>query len=129
MSKNITCKNINPAYPYLKYARQKRNEVKYDKNSIWYCSQLLNHYQMLGIGLPRYDYFLNEQTNLIQAQILLPGAKVYLGDPCMTHAQAAESAARKVYEVNSIRNVTNTTITLGYDFINDIYYLLGIKFI
>lgn len=79
-------------------ARQKRNELNDKKRSIWYCSQLLNYYQMLGMGLPRYDYFLNEQSNMIQAQILLPNAKVYLGDPCLTHAEAAESAARKVYE-------------------------------
>lgn len=87
----------------MQYARQKRNEAKDEKNSIWYCSHILNHYQILGMGLPRYDYFLNEQTNLIQAQILLPDAKVYLGDPCLTHAQAAESAAKKVYEVKFMR--------------------------
>ncbi|KAK2584112.1 hypothetical protein KPH14_006553 [Odynerus spinipes] len=79
------------------YARQKRDEIKDEKKSIWYCSQLLNHYQMLRVGLPRYDYFLNEQTNMIQAQILLPDGKVCLGDPCLTHAEAAESAARKIY--------------------------------
>ncbi|XP_047351100.1 5'-3' exoribonuclease 1 isoform X1 [Vespa velutina] len=94
------------------YARQKRNEVKDDKNSIWYCSHLLNHYQILGMGLPRYDYFLNEQTNLIQAQILLPDAKVYLGDPCLTHAQAAESAARKVYEELNLEKVQKPDMKL-----------------
>ncbi|KAF7403530.1 hypothetical protein HZH68_006324 [Vespula germanica] len=94
------------------YARQKRNEAKDEKNSIWYCSHLLNHYQILGMGLPRYDYFLNEQTNLIQAQILLPDAKVYLGDPCLTHAQAAESAARRVYEELNLDKVQKPDMKL-----------------
>ncbi|KAF7400707.1 hypothetical protein HZH66_005891 [Vespula vulgaris] len=94
------------------YARQKRNEAKDEKNSIWYCSHLLNHYQILGMGLPRYDYFLNEQTNLIQAQILLPDAKVYLGDPCLTHAQAAESAAKKVYEELNLDKVQKPDMKL-----------------
>ncbi|XP_043669186.1 5'-3' exoribonuclease 1 isoform X2 [Vespula pensylvanica] len=94
------------------YARQKRNEAKDEKNSIWYCSHLLNHYQILGMGLPRYDYFLNEQTNLIQAQILLPDAKVYLGDPCLTHAQAAENAARKVYEELNLDKVQKPDMKL-----------------
>ncbi|KAI4476699.1 hypothetical protein M0802_014829, partial [Mischocyttarus mexicanus] len=57
------------------YARQQRKEIKDNKNSTWYYSLILNHYQMLGLSVPRYNYFLYEQTNMIQAQIILPDAK------------------------------------------------------
>ena len=41
-----------------------------DKAPTWYCSQLLNYYQLSGAGMPRYSYFGVGDSNLIQAHIL-----------------------------------------------------------
>ncbi|XP_015189014.1 PREDICTED: 5'-3' exoribonuclease 1 isoform X2 [Polistes dominula] len=80
------------------YARQQRKEIKDNKNSICYYTLLLNHYQMLGLGVPRYNYFVYKQTTLIQAQIILPDAKVFIGDPGLNIPQATQNVAKKVYE-------------------------------
>lgn len=50
--------------------------------------------------MPRYSYFCIGESNLIQAQILLPDKRIFVGDPCVNHEQAAGSAAKKVYAVN-----------------------------
>ncbi|XP_043500398.1 5'-3' exoribonuclease 1 [Polistes fuscatus] len=80
------------------YARQQRKEIKDNKNSICYYTLLLNHYQILGLGVPRYNYFVYKQTNMIQAQIILPDAKVFVGDPGLNLPQATQNVAKKVYE-------------------------------
>ncbi|XP_076757497.1 5'-3' exoribonuclease pacman isoform X2 [Xylocopa sonorina] len=86
------------------HARQ-NEKVKDDKTPIWYCSQLLNYYQLRGIGMPRYSYFANGETTLIQAHILLPDKRIFVGDPCVTHEQAAGNAAKKVYTELKLANV------------------------
>lgn len=48
--------------------------------------------------MPRYSYF-SVGENLIQAHILLPDKRIFVGEPCMNHEQAAGSAAKKVYTV------------------------------
>lgn len=83
---------------FLQHARQNK-QVKEEKKPIWYCSQLLNYYQLNGAGMPRYSYFTDEETQLIRSHILLPDKRVFVGDPCVNHEQAAGSAAEKVYKV------------------------------
>ncbi|PBC30137.1 5'-3' exoribonuclease [Apis cerana cerana] len=76
-----------------------------DKTPTWYCSQLLNYYQLSGAGMPRYSYFCIGESNLIQAQILLPDKRIFVGDPCVNHEQAAGSAAKKVYAELKLANL------------------------
>ena len=49
--------------------------------------------------MPRYSYFGVAENNLIQAHILLPDKRIFVGDPCINHEQAAGNAAKKVYTV------------------------------
>ncbi|KOC61668.1 5'-3' exoribonuclease 1 [Habropoda laboriosa] len=86
------------------YARQ-NEKVKDDKTPTWYCSQLLSYCQLSGAGMPRYSYFTNEKSNLIQAHILLPDKRIFAGDYCVNHEQAAGSAAKKVYIELKLANV------------------------
>ncbi|KAG7212279.1 hypothetical protein KM043_012607 [Ampulex compressa] len=88
----------------LSHARQseKRRDVK---NSAWYCSQLLNHFQLSGVGLPRYSYLTDGKSNLVRSYILLPDARVIVGEPCASHAEAAENAAEKVYMELNLGNI------------------------
>ncbi|XP_003702478.2 5'-3' exoribonuclease pacman [Megachile rotundata] len=86
------------------HARQ-TEKVKDEKTSIWYCSQLLNYYQLSGVGMPRYSYFTDGETNLIRAHILLPDKRVFVGDPCVNQQEAAGSAAKKVYRELKLANV------------------------
>ncbi|XP_076181018.1 5'-3' exoribonuclease pacman isoform X2 [Ptiloglossa arizonensis] len=89
------------------HARQNK-QVKEEKKPIWYCSQLLNYYQLNGAGMPRYSYFTDEETQLIRSHILLPDKRVFVGDPCVNHEQAAGSAAEKVYkELNLVHVLPN----------------------
>ncbi|XP_071874436.1 5'-3' exoribonuclease pacman isoform X1 [Bombus fervidus] len=76
-----------------------------DKAPTWYCSQLLNYYQLSGVGMPRYSYFGVGDSNLIQAHILLPDKRIFVGDPCANHEQAAGSAAKKVYTELKLANL------------------------
>ncbi|XP_078043775.1 5'-3' exoribonuclease pacman isoform X2 [Augochlora pura] len=86
------------------HARQSK-KVKDEKTSIWYCSQLLHYYQLAETGMPLYSYFTDGETNLIRARIILPDKRVFISDPCITHEQAAGSAARKVYTELNLSNV------------------------
>ncbi|XP_076652966.1 5'-3' exoribonuclease pacman isoform X2 [Halictus rubicundus] len=86
------------------HARQSE-KVKDEKTPIWYCSQLLHYYQLTGIGMPRYSYFTDGDTNLIRAQLVLPDKRSFVSDPCGTHEQAAGSAAKKVYTELNLSNV------------------------
>lgn len=49
--------------------------------------------------MPRYSYFGVGDSNLIQAHILLPDKRIFVGEPCANHEQAAGSAAKKIYTV------------------------------
>ncbi|XP_076236219.1 5'-3' exoribonuclease pacman [Calliopsis andreniformis] len=93
------------------HARQSE-KIKDEKAPVWYCSQLLNYYQPSGVGMPRYSYFTDGETNLIRAHILLPDKRIFVGDPCMNHEQAAESAAKKVYTELNLANVLPNMKTL-----------------
>lgn len=48
--------------------------------------------------MPKYVYTFDDKTGLISCQILLQNAS-FRGEPCTTHGQAAESAAKKAYKV------------------------------
>lgn len=56
--------------------------------------------------MPCYSYFTDAKTNLIRAHILLPDKRIFVGDPCMTHEQAAGNTAKKVYTVIRLLFVT-----------------------
>lgn len=79
--------------------RARRTEGKQEKNPIWYCSQLLKHFSYNECGMPKYNYFIDEKTNLVHCQILLQDGRVFKSDPCTTNEQAAENGAKKVYKV------------------------------
>ncbi|XP_014211300.1 5'-3' exoribonuclease 1-like isoform X2 [Copidosoma floridanum] len=74
----------------------RKAEIRSGK-SIWYCSRLLSYYQLLGTSFPRYNYCTNKD-NLVCAQITLPDMRIFCSDFCNTHGEAAENAAKKVYE-------------------------------
>lgn len=54
---------------------------------------------MNGMGVPQYMYFPDPRTSLICSEINIPGLSKFIGEPCPSHEQAAESVAKKVYEV------------------------------
>ncbi|XP_076300031.1 5'-3' exoribonuclease pacman isoform X2 [Lasioglossum baleicum] len=87
-----------------KHARQSE-KVKDEKTPIWYCTQLVHYYQLTRIGMPRYSYFTDGETNLIRAHIVLPDKRAFVSDPCGTHELAAGSAAKKVYTELNLSNV------------------------
>ncbi|KAK0166620.1 hypothetical protein PV327_004112 [Microctonus hyperodae] len=75
------------------------------KDNISYCALLLNHFQLIGNGLPRYFYTTDEK-NLIRAQIVLPDMRNYQGDAYFNHALAAENAASIVYKELNLDKTT-----------------------
>ncbi|KAJ8687572.1 hypothetical protein QAD02_023366 [Eretmocerus hayati] len=83
------------------FARQSRNN---SSTKIMYCSQLLSYYQLLGSGFPKYTYMHNKDM-MVAAQIVLPDMRMFCGEFCTTDGQAAESAAKKVYEALNIQEV------------------------
>lgn len=86
-------------FVFLQRARQTTEGKQEKANPIWYCSQLLKHFSYNGVGMPKYNYFIDEKTRLICCQIMLQDTRIFRSDPCTTHEQAAENAARKVYKV------------------------------
>ncbi|XP_014469638.1 PREDICTED: 5'-3' exoribonuclease 1 isoform X2 [Dinoponera quadriceps] len=80
-------------FDHARRAEGKQEEI----NPIWHCSQLLKHFSCNRIGMPKYNYFIDEKTGLISCKICLQDA-TFRGDPCATHEQAAESAAKKTYK-------------------------------
>ncbi|XP_076684631.1 5'-3' exoribonuclease pacman isoform X2 [Andrena cerasifolii] len=93
------------------HARQ-NEQVKDEKTPAWYCSQLLTYYQPRSVGMPKYSYFKDGETNLIRAHILLPDKRVFVGDPCVNHEHAAGSAAKKVCTELYMANVLPNMKTL-----------------
>ncbi|XP_054016668.1 5'-3' exoribonuclease 1 [Hylaeus anthracinus] len=94
------------------HARQ-NDKVKDEKSPTWYCTQLLNYCLLKGVGMPRYSYFTDEKTNLVRSHILLPDKRVFVGDSCPNHEQAAGSAAEKVYtELNLVNILSNMNMVL-----------------
>lgn len=76
----------------------RRTEQKKEKaNPVWYSSQLLRHFSYNGV-IPKYNYIVDEKTGLISAHVMLENAKIFKGDPCTSHEQATESAAKKAYK-------------------------------
>jgi hypothetical protein len=59
----------------------------------------MRHFSYNGIAIPKYNYIVDKKSSLISAQIILENAKIFKGDPCTSHEQAAESAAKKAYKV------------------------------
>ncbi|EZA57402.1 hypothetical protein DMN91_008681 [Ooceraea biroi] len=78
------------------HARRRTEEKKEKGNPIWYSSQLMKHFAYNSV--PKYNYLVDEKNGLISAQIILDNARVFKGDPCTSHEQAAESAAKKAYK-------------------------------
>ncbi|XP_044728242.1 5'-3' exoribonuclease 1 isoform X2 [Chrysoperla carnea] len=75
-----------------------------------YTIELLNRYQLLGLGIPRYTYILSGPENLIHAQIVLPNGKRLIGAVCPTREQASESVAQLALLDHSLMDVvTNYT--------------------
>lgn len=66
----------------------------------------MRHFSYNG-GMPKYNYIADEKTGLISAQVILDNARVVKGDPCTSHEQAAENAAKRAYKV-----ATNASSTL-----------------
>lgn len=59
----------------------------------------MEYYQFRREGMPRYTYLTDKDTNFIRARIRLPDGRVFVGDPCADHGEAAGNVAKKVYEV------------------------------
>ncbi|CAK9827029.1 5'-3' exoribonuclease 1 [Anthophora retusa] len=107
-----TSNNTPPLVQQLfDYARQ-NEKVQDDKTPAWYCSQLLSYYQLIGAGMPRYSYVANGKSSLIQAHILLPDKRIFIGDYCANHEQAAGSAAKKVYTELKLASIMPNMKTL-----------------
>lgn len=51
--------------------------------------------------MPKYNYVVDEKTDLISAHVMLMDNKIFKSDPCTTHEQATESAAKKAYKVTT----------------------------
>ncbi|XP_011151267.1 5'-3' exoribonuclease 1 isoform X2 [Harpegnathos saltator] len=97
----------NPPPPLVQqwFDHARRVEGKQEKTSpIWHCSQLLKHFSCHRIGMPKYSYFVDEKTGLITCQIMVQDSS-FRGDPCATHEQAAESAARKTYKTLNLDKI------------------------
>ncbi|XP_029050758.1 5'-3' exoribonuclease 1 [Osmia bicornis bicornis] len=86
------------------HARQ-TERIEDGKSSIWYCLQLVEYYQFRREGMPRYTYLTDKDTNFIRARIRLPDGRVFVGDLCADHGEAAGNVARKVYEELKVVNV------------------------
>ncbi|XP_050453967.1 5'-3' exoribonuclease 1 isoform X2 [Cataglyphis hispanica] len=77
----------------------RRTEEKKEKvHSVWYSTQLLQHFSYIGAGIPKYNYIIDEKTGLISAHIMIDHARIFKGDPCITHELATESAAKRAYK-------------------------------
>jgi FAD/FMN-containing dehydrogenase len=79
----------------LQHARQ----TEMNENSSFYRLQVSSHFHMMGAGLPQFTYG-ESKDNLVCIQAVLPDSKVFYGDYCRTYNEAAESAAKKIYEVS-----------------------------
>jgi len=85
---------------YAIFQHARRTEEKKERtHSVWYSTQLLQHFSYSGAGIPKYNYIIDEKTGLITAHIMVDHARVFKGDPCITHELAAESAAKRAYKV------------------------------
>ncbi|XP_057341540.1 5'-3' exoribonuclease 1 isoform X1 [Microplitis mediator] len=74
------------------HARQTNNR----KESVSYCTLLLNHCQMMRIGQPHYSY--SSEKNLVRAQVVMSDLRSYYGDLCSDAKLAAENVSMKVYK-------------------------------
>ncbi|XP_029664328.1 5'-3' exoribonuclease 1 isoform X1 [Formica exsecta] len=77
---------------------RRTEERKERAHSVWYSTQLLQHFSYSGAGIPKYNYIIDEKTGLISAHIMIDHARVFKGDPCITHELATESAAKRAYK-------------------------------
>ncbi|XP_071639281.1 5'-3' exoribonuclease 1 [Temnothorax longispinosus] len=93
---------VQQLFDHARRTEQKKEKV----NPVWYSSQLLRHFSYNGAGIPKYNYIVDEKTGLISAHVMLENAKVFKGDPCTTHEQAAESAAKKAYKVLNLNKAS-----------------------
>ncbi|KAH0550752.1 5'-3' exoribonuclease 1 isoform X1 [Cotesia glomerata] len=74
------------------HARQANNR----KETVSYSTLLLNHFQVMRLGTPRYFY--HTEKNLVKAQIVLPNMQSVWGDLCSDPKLAAENVSMKVYK-------------------------------
>lgn len=83
----------------------RRTEQKNEKaHSVWYSTQLLQHYSYSGAGLPKYNYIIDEKTGLISAHIMIDRA-IFKSDPCVTQELATESAAKRAYKALNLNKI------------------------
>ncbi|XP_046595171.1 5'-3' exoribonuclease 1 isoform X1 [Neodiprion lecontei] len=124
-SKNNTASsNKPPAFPQLSkssdapplvqqlfdHARQVENTKK--SNTVSYCSQLLTYFQLKGMGMPRYSYSPNKETNFVCARIFLPNGRTFGGEFCQSRELAAESAAKRAYTELDLNNIPDPGVNI-----------------
>ncbi|XP_044577629.1 5'-3' exoribonuclease 1 isoform X2 [Cotesia glomerata] len=83
---------VPPAPVNNSHARQANNR----KETVSYSTLLLNHFQVMRLGTPRYFY--HTEKNLVKAQIVLPNMQSVWGDLCSDPKLAAENVSMKVYK-------------------------------
>ncbi|KYM94136.1 PREDICTED: 5'-3' exoribonuclease 1 [Cyphomyrmex costatus] len=89
------------------FDRARQTEQKKEKaNAVWYSTQLLKHFSYNGSGIPKYNYVVDEKTGLISANVMLMDNRIFQGDPCTTHEQATESAAKKAYKALNLNKTS-----------------------
>ncbi|XP_070510791.1 5'-3' exoribonuclease 1 isoform X2 [Cardiocondyla obscurior] len=85
---------------------RRTEQTKEKANPVWYSSQLLRHFSYNGASIPKYSYIVDEKTGLINAHVMLENSKIFKGDPCTSHEQATESAAKKAYKTLNLNKTS-----------------------
>ncbi|XP_072761689.1 5'-3' exoribonuclease 1 isoform X2 [Anoplolepis gracilipes] len=97
---------VKPFSNHNMQSHARRTEEKKDRaHSVWYSTQLLQYFSYSGAGIPKYNYITDEKTGLIVAHIMIDHARVFKGDPCVTHELATESAAKRAYKALNLSKI------------------------
>ncbi|XP_011256685.1 5'-3' exoribonuclease 1 isoform X2 [Camponotus floridanus] len=105
MMTSMKVKPFNNNHNMQSHARR-TEEKKERTHSVWYSTQLLQHFSYSGAGIPKYNYIIDEKTGLITAHIMIDHARVFKGDPCISHELAAESAAKRAYKALNLSKIS-----------------------